>query len=313
MPSMKERFEGCILGLAIGDALGKPTEFLTLEEIRAKYGPAGVTGFEPSGFHPAGTYTDDTQMTMAVAESIVAAGNESIDALMNTIAGRFVTWANSADNNRSPGTTCMTACRNLQLGTPWHEAGVSLSKGCGTVMRVAPIGLYYHADLDRVIEVARASARITHGHETGITAAVGGALAVALALQGTPADRLVSEILRLTAHLDSDYARKLDHVNHVISMEPEQATDELGDAWVAEEALANALYCFLRSPDDYSKTVLTAVNTNGDSDSIGTIAGSVSGAYDGISSIPETWRRDVENAQYLHGIAERLLLAIERS
>ncbi|MGB0717323.1 MAG: ADP-ribosylglycohydrolase family protein [Phycisphaerae bacterium] len=308
---LKARFEGCMLGLAIGDALGKPTEFLTRNEIRERFGPEGVTGFEPSGFHPPGTYTDDTQMSIAIAEGIIESGHASVDTLMTSIASRFVTWAKSADNNRSPGTACMTACRNLDEGVSWREAGVRLSKGCGTVMRVAPIGLYFHEDLERVVDVAQASATITHGHTTGIAAAAGGALAVALCIRETPPDQLLDEILARSSHLDADYARKLEQLKSVVHLEPDEAMAELGDAWVAEEALANGLYCFLRSPEDYRATALTAANTEGDSDSIGTIAGSVSGAYNGVSAIPKPWRSDVENAAYLKELATRLLTAYE--
>ncbi len=304
------RFEGAILGLAIGDALGFPTEFISLKEIRTRYGPAGVTDFEPVGWHPPGTYTDDTQMSIAVAEALIEAGHDSIDKLMPAMARRFVAWSKSAENDRAPGTTCLTGCRNLASGAPWARAGVADSKGCGTAMRVAPIGLFYWKNEQRLVDVARASALPTHGHPTGVAAAAAAALLVAWAVRGGdplqyPARLLAAlqdipgsdEVIQRVARIDDCLA---DHPDDVLR------GPELGEGWVAEEAVACALYCFCRTPTDYSSTVLTGANTVGDSDSIASIAGAISGAYNGLGAIPEPWVSGVENSDGLRDLARRL-------
>jgi ADP-ribosylglycohydrolase len=299
-------FTGTILGLAIGDALGHPTEFLTLEQIRQRYGFAGVTDFEPSPGHPAGTYTDDTQMSIAVAEALIEAGDQPLGVLMKSMARRFVEWADSPDNNRAAGRACMTGCANLRRGLDWRTAGVAWSKGCGSAMRVAPVGLYYHRDLNLMLEVACASSLPTHRHPTGVAAAAGAAAAVALLLRGTTPGALVPALLDLTRHLDAGYATKVAQVGDVLDREPDDAMATLGEGWVGEEAVADALYCFLRAPRDYERTVLTAANSQGDSDSIACIAGAMSGAYNGIEAIPQHWRRNVENAAYLRNLGARL-------
>ena len=299
-------FEGCILGLAIGDALGYPTEFLSLDEIRDQYGPFGVTDFEPSGFHPPGTYTDDTQMSIAVAKALIEAGDKPIDELMPVMGRHFAEWSESPENNRAPGVTCMTACRKLVVGVGWRDSGVAGSKGCGSAMRAAPIGLYYHQGLDRVVEMAAASSVVTHGHPTAVAAAAGTAVAVALLLNETQPADLLDRLLEQTGHLDGDYATKIGQVRDTPGMDPDEAMAMLGEAWVGEEALADALYCFLRSPDDYGQTVLTGANTAGDSDSIACIAGAFSGAYNGIDAIPQAWRHGVEDSELLHDLAGAL-------
>ena len=313
---MEDRFQGALLGLAIGDALGRPTEFLTtMDDICGTFGPEGVTDFEADR-HPAGTYTDDTQMTLAVARALIAAGHKPLDDLMSAMAREFVAWEKSPDNDRAPGLTCRAGCRNLARGMPWHEAGLAGSKGCGSAMRAPPIGLYYHSDEARLIGVARASSLPTHGHPTALAAAVATALLVAWAVHADePLDypgRLTSTMSKVNG--GDEVASLARRVETVLDLPPERVLCRgvLGEAWVGEEAVASALYCFCRSPRDYRNTVLTAANTVGDSDSIACIAGAVSGAFNGLEAIPASWRENVEDSGYLHVIALQLAAAAAR-
>lgn len=313
-PSLQARFEGCILGLAIGDALGWPTEFLSVSEIRRRWGPAGVTEFVTLGRHRPGTYTDDTQMTITVAEALIEAGHGTLDELMTTMARNFVAWMESDENDRAPGNTCMAGCRNLARGVPWREAGIPTSKGCGSAMRAAPIGLYFWNDQPRLIEAAIASSMLTHRHPTALAAAAAAALLVAWAVRGDdPADyppRLAAAMDRLPG--GEEVAGLVKRVPAMLRIEPDDALcrDGLGEAWVGDEAVASALYCVCRSPRDYRATVLTAINTSGDSDTIGCIAGAISGALNGVDAIPAAWRRDVENAETLVDLANQLCTAV---
>ena len=186
---MLPRFQGCMVGLAVGDALGWPTEFIhDLSIIRNKYGPDGLTDLVADR-HPAGTYTDDTQMSLCVARALIGAGKKPLDELMQVMAREFVDWMKSPDNNRAPGTTCMAGCRNLENGLPWRDAGVPGSTGCGSAMRTAPIGLYFWDDEAQLIEVAKASSVLTHRHPTAQASAAATALLVAWAVRGDSPDR----------------------------------------------------------------------------------------------------------------------------
>jgi ADP-ribosylglycohydrolase len=318
----EDQFTGCMVGLAVGDALGYPAEFRSREQIRREIGPQGITGFirlrDPrfsrpfivGTDHPPGTFTDDTQMSLAVAEGLLAAGDADLDGLMSEIGRRFVEWSESPENNRSPGGTCMTGCAALRRGVPWREAGVADSKGCGSAMRVAPIGLCF-ADLDEVGEVARASSLLTHGHPAALEGAVAAALMVALALRGTHPSAMHDEIGRRCAGRSPDFDQCWARVPALLDRAPEEVLVEgaLGEAWVAEEAAASALYCFWRHPDDFRAAVLTAVNTDGDSDSIAAITGSVSGARLGIASLPRGWVTEVEGSEQLQEVGRRLFRA----
>lgn len=318
-----EQFTGTIVGLAVGDALGYPAEFRSREQLIREIGPDGITDFVAlqdrrftrpfiaGAEQPPGTYTDDTQMSIAVARGLLESAADDLDAQMSAIARHFVSWAGSPENNRAPGGTCMTGCANLRAGVPWRTAGVANSKGCGSAMRVAPIGLLLCADLDAIERVARASSLLTHGHPAALEGAAAAALMVALAMRGVSPAEMHAEITRRCVGRSQDFDTCFGEVPDRLKQPPEQAlTDRghggLGEAWVAEEAVASAMYCFWRHPDDYRAAVLEAINTDGDSDSIGAIAGSVVGARLGVESIPENWVRDVENSRALHELAAQL-------
>jgi ADP-ribosylglycohydrolase len=175
-------------------------------------------------------------------------------------------------------------------------------------MRTAPIGLRCWRDRQRLLELARASSLLTHGHDAGVEGAAAAALLVALALEKKTPEQMYRIVLDECGPRSSDFDLCWRRVPDLVDQPPEIAlsTTGLGEGWVAEEAVASALYCFWRSPTDFRSTVLTAINTDGDSDSIGCIAGSISGAFNGVAAIPEHWRRDVEDSALLHRLGERL-------
>lgn len=315
----ESRYVGCIVGLAIGDALGYPAEFRSRAQLLREIGPNGITDFialaDPrftrpmflGPDHPPGTFTDDTQMSIAVAEALITADDSGLDGLMAELGAKFVEWSCSKKNNRAPGQTCIEGCRNLAAGVAWRQAGVAGSKGCGSAMRVAPIGLY-HKNLDQVADTARASSLLTHGHPAALEGAAATALLVALALRGEHPEQMFVEVDRRCSPNSSDFAAAWRKLPELVSVPPEEALVDgvLGEGWVAEEAVASAMYCFWRSPDDFERAVLTSINTDGDSDSIGTITGSLGGARLGVEAIPVPWRSGVEDSDYLHQLGARL-------
>ena len=298
-----DKTKGMIFGLAIGDALGYPTEFMTLSRIKSDFGLPGITDFSKS---PA-FFTDDTQMSIAVAEALIKAGDLDLESIMEAVKEEFVKWRHSPENNRAPGKTCLSGVAAMERGVRWAESGVADSKGCGSAMRVAPIGYFYQHDSDKLKQVARASGICTHGHQTAVAASIGAAYLVKLALDGVEPDRMIPETLSFTAGISKEFETALSKVMECLGWHNEEAAlKHLGEGWIAEEAVALALYCFLKYPDDYLKTVLRGANTNGDSDSIACIAGGISGAYLGVTAIPDKWINNIEKEQYLHSMADRL-------
>jgi len=237
-----DKAKGIIFGLAIGDALGKPTEFMSLTEIKRKYGPKGIQDLPTK---PA-LYTDDTQMSIAIAEALIKAGNHDIDTIMDAIKDEFIKWRHSPENNRAPGNTCLVGVSNMERGVHWSESGVSDSKGCGSAMRVAPIGYYYQKDPEKLKQVARASGICTHGHRTAVAASIGAAYLVKLALDGVAPEKMPAKLRGFTSGISKEFDDAILKVEKCLYWEDEDnALKYLGEGWVGEEAVALSLYCFL--------------------------------------------------------------------
>ncbi|MET7947537.1 ADP-ribosylglycohydrolase family protein [Micromonospora sp. NPDC005324] len=318
------RASGSFFGLAYGDALGKPTEFLTVAEIERRYGPAGPR--ELSG-EPA-LVTDDTQMALAVGWALREAPSFTPEAVEPLLRRRFLAWAVSPDNNRAPGMTCLRACAELSRGVSWQEATVVGSKGCGANMRVTPVGLL-DVDLDTLAGLAQLQAGLTHGHPTGLAASELTAYAVfvlrgGVSLPELPAvltERALSQRLVYSERWLGDLWRRagsgspqefiaqgwdeclavLGRLTTTLAQpddggDPCQAT---GEGWVAEEALATALLCAVRHADDPVAALARGATTAGDSDSIAALAGAFVGAAVGMAAWPREWANRIEYADQL--------------
>ena len=317
-----EQIKGSLFGLAIGDALGFPHEFRSLADVKASLGARGITDFvavNDERFvkkvggpnHPAGTFTDDTQMTLALTLGLLDAKSQDLETTMNAIAKHFIEWSMSPDNNRAPGNTCMRGAQNLARGIHLSEAGIAESKGCGSIMRVAPFAWWF-ANVDDIANFALDSSRLTHRHNTSLVACAAGALMVHFAALQKGGEEIHKIITHLLSGRDQEFDLLFARVPHAVSLEPDEALRQgmLGESWIAEEAAASALYSYWRHENDYAACVLEGANSAGDSDSIAAIAGSISGARLGFENIPQKWRADIEKRETLLTIAERV--AIER-
>ncbi len=315
-----------MFGLAYGDALGAPTEFLPVAEITSRFGALGPDG-------PSGTpwrVTDDTQMGLAVAEGLVeVVGDVSPERLAPVWTRRFVQWAHSPDNDRAPGMTCLRACGGLAEGVPWVEATQAGSKGCGANMRVTPVGLVPGLPDDVRAGAAQLQAALTHGHPTGLAASELTAFAVwwladGLAPSALPAAlRDHARAQRTTYHGDwlgalwqrpgtsspeefiargwDECLTALDRLDAALRSPDRDADPCLatGEGWIAEEALATSLLCFLLFPDDPVAALRRGAVTSGDSDSIACLAGAYAGAHHGMPAWPAHWRTTIEYADRL--------------
>ena len=327
------RVTGSLFGLAYGDALGKDTEFLSVAQIQRRFGPQG-----PSDLPEPALVTDDTQMALAVGEGLVEVAGAPLtaEALAPVWSRRFVEWARSPDNNRAPGRTCLRACAGLADGLPWLRATQAGSKGCGANMRVTPIGLVDGISSSTRAGAAQLQAALTHGHPTGLAASELTAYATWWLLGGMRPEDLVSALLaraeeqREVYHYgwlgdlwkrsqdgsaesfmvrgwDENIAALLKVADALKAADREtDPCDATGEGWIAEEALATALLCFLLFPDDPHAAVRRAATTSGDSDSIAALAGAFAGAAYGIDAFPDGWRGRIEYAGRLEAVASGL-------
>lgn len=297
-----EQAQAILLGLALGDALGYPVEFLSLKSLYERYGTTGI--LEPP---PPAYYSDDTQMTLAVANALIEAGNKDIDSLMQAIGREFVRWMHSPQNNRAPGNTCLAGTRNFESGIPWRESGIPDSKGCGSAMRVAPIGYFYQHDPIKLKEVALASGLITHGHPAAQAASIAAAAMVKLALDGVHPNDWFRPVLDVAGGISDDFDHAILRIGHVEGWTNKVAAlRHIGQGWVGEEAVAMAFYCVRQFPDDYAAAVRLAANIEGDSDSVACIAGGISAARLGLNAIPEVWKNRCENHDLLLETGQKL-------
>ncbi|EAP3462082.1 ADP-ribosylglycohydrolase family protein [Salmonella enterica] len=331
---MQSRFRGVMLGGAVGDALGAPVEFMRLDAIKKKFGSTGVRGFEPC-YGRKGAITDDTQMSLFCGEGLLRAWNyqlnEGLEPDYEYFVGNamlrwlhtqgvknshvlthlaFPGWLMTNDelfSCRAPGNTCLSSLSAMRSPT-WRADNDS--KGCGAVMRTAPVGLFcYHAMPEKAFQLADALGAQTHGHATGHL--TGGFLAslVQQLLRGTS---LPDALAVVTDELKTypDHAETLAAVELAIrlagtAIPTEKAIQMQGEGWIAEEALGIAIYCALMAKN-FTQGVLLGANHSGDTDSTAAIAGNILGAIHGDKAIPLEWLNQLELVDVITQLADDL-------
>ena len=303
-------FAGAIMGAAIGDAMGHPTEFMSMAAIRSKYGPQGVTGFElywdRGGKHFA-PYTDDTQMAEIVLRVLVDAkeNGSHMDRVMEEMASGFVSWSKRPQGgHRAPGNACMSGCSALSRGVHWSKAGGATAGGCGSVMRAYPFGLLFADDLQRAERWSVEHSKMTHRDPIALAACAAMAVGMARIVRGesvmTVASEMVAAACRYSPPTAAMMVRAIEDA--VDGVAPEITLDRLR-SWAAHEAVSAGVYLFVRNPDDPARAILEGANTPGDSDSIATLAGALCGARCGLETLPAAWVQDVERSEELLGLA----------
>lgn len=336
----RECFRGCLLGGAVGDALGAPVEFISRTAILKRFGEAGIRDMVPA-YGRIGAITDDTQMALFTAEgmlrSLVRGTLRGLCHPPDVIAYAYQRWlhtqgfahplqARSLDGwliqnaelfaRRAPGNTCLTV---LQAMRSVADPAENNSKGCGGVMRVAPVGMMLAAlsprdvvhdgDFQQSFTLGCEAAAITHGHPTGQLASGAFSAIVYLLLKGKSLKEAADAALRLLA-TRPDHGETTAAIRHALELAASQprsheALGRLGEGWIAEEALAIGLYCALCATD-FEAGVVMAVNHDGDSDSTGLIAGHLLGAIHGVSAIPVRWLEPLELRTVLEEVADDL-------
>lgn len=302
-----DRFRGCLLGVAVGDALGMPTEGYTAQEIREKFGLVREMLPAPEGhFHSgllAGQFTDDTEETLLLTESLIEASGFSPDRFAEKLAAWGATWTLDERLNRGVGFATRSAVESLIAGTAWQQSGLAIPT-CGAAMRAAPIGLLYHPDLNVVKSYADLQSLPTHTSAAARAAAVAVAVGVALGTAGFSRDVIFRNAASQASRLDAEFAERLLWVNSLLDLSPEDALGLIRNSPLAMETVPAAFYCFLKfEPKD---ALIMAAGSGGDTDSIASIAGSLFGAAFGPSWIPQSWLRALEGKERIEDAARGL-------
>ena len=354
---IQDKIQGSLIGGAIGDALGYPVEFCNVNEIRKRYGEQGITRFDLKPYWQKenewtgkAIVSDDTQMTMFTACGLKIAENQGIS-YSEGIMKAYLEWLTTQDTDfvlknepkcwimqipelhqrRAPGRTCLTALANIAM----KHYRPNNSKGCGGVMRIAPIALYAAAgnrmSIEEADKLAGDAAEITHHHPLGIIpSALMSHVIYRLVQESQPSrdsfEQYCHEGMQQVRSLYAGQDRYLDQmeqlVNDALTLSKNEVDDvtnitQLGGGWVAEETLAIALYCTHRYfPIDYSTESLSAsfecaivasVNHGGDSDSTGAVAGNIIGTITGYNAIPQYYKTNLEHHDVILRLADEIL------
>ena len=325
-----DKFKGCLIGGAIGDALGYQIEF-----------KKGVKDKEVTRFSGKGIISDDTQMTLFTANALIwretraamrgiamvpsdaiyLAYLDWLDTQNNTDGDRSISWIKEIPElniPRAPGNTCINALSSGRKGT--IEEPINDSKGCGGIMRVAPIGLYMRDSLSAGKIGAEASA-ITHGHPLGIIPSyVFTTMIYYISHDGLDIEESLNKAISQYKENfnkfdkeDTNYFFNL--VDKAVKLSKENLNDidairELGEGWVAEETFVIALYSCLKYKDSFEEAIVCAVNHDGDSDSTGAVAGNIIGAYLGYDKIPSYYTDNLELKDVILELANDLATPI---
>lgn len=347
MATSQDRIRGSLIGGAIGDALGYPVEFMSLNEIKKKYGGFGITRFELNAKGVA-EISDDTQMTLFTANGLLfgysrAAMRGIMGDPENYIQDSYLEWLQTQKGDidytrdhynwirevkelhsrRAPGNTCLQALSQIA-----NRKNVdNHSKGCGGIMRIAPVPLFYNGNMKSffnnpktTVQVAGEVARITHKHPLGfLPAALLAHLIERLLSTERPTSDQIAQYLNdgmsILRDIYSEYTKEIDELQCIIekseryaesSLTDAEAIKQLGEGWVAEETLAIAVFCVMSYPNDFEKAVVASVNHSGDSDSTGAVTGNIMGAICGYEAIPSYYKENLELRWLIEEMADDL-------
>lgn len=337
-----DKYTGCLIGGAVGDALGYPVEFMSDLSIVSSFGKYGITEYSLN--NGIAVFSDDTQMTLFTAVALLSAdaqngGSFDSDKYLKIMADSYSDWQITQQGNvcyadfhtwlanikglyssRDPGATCIDAILNFGSGIYGSiEKPINNSKGCGGLMRVAPIGLWGNTrglSSDEIALFAAKSAALTHGHELGYIPAAAFAHIISSLVSekeislSQAVKNALSCIERLFAESEErDYF--INIMNYAIKLTTSGKNDifcinSLGEGWVAEETLAIAVYCALKHSDSFERAIIASVNHSGDSDSTGSVTGNILGAFLGIDAIPQKFLTKLELDKLILTVADDL-------
>jgi poly(ADP-ribose) glycohydrolase ARH3 len=306
-PTLKDRFAGCLFGLAVGDALGGKFEAQSAEAIRSRF-PTGeqLIGYPQEEIW----YTDDTQMAIGVTEALIERGEIIEEVLCRAFVANYVPSRGYGRGARAV-LDAMEEGRDYRQVAEEHFPGGSF--GNGAAMRVAPVGLLFRDDHRRLLEQAQRSALPTHLHPLGIEGAQLLALAVAVCSRMTRFDRGEFFAEMLAACASSDYRAKMEEASQVRVADDLAA---LGNRIEALHSVPTAIASFALTPESFEATISNVIFLGGDTDTLAAMAGALSGAYVGLSRLPKRLVGLLESSPkgrtYLQQLAGQLFAVYNR-
>jgi poly(ADP-ribose) glycohydrolase ARH3 len=308
---LRDKFRGAILGCFLGDSFGAGFEGMNPE--KARFHMSILSKKFPR------SYTDDTDMTLALGESIA----EYCEINPEGIATHF---SLSCDLTRGYAIGTIKAVLALRAGVQWYQVGRSVfeegSFGNGAAMRVSPVGLFYHHDLDDLQEAAIKQANVTHVHPLGQWGAVMQAFSIGLAVSQNPKQPLKKEevIISLREVLwrgPIEYMKALNKIEEMVAqgkkLEAREVVRSLGNGVEAQFSVPSACYIALTYSPDFCEAIRAAISLGGDTDTIAGMVGAIVGAHVGEKGLPVEWIEQLEDGprgrSFAREVADRLFNA----
>lgn len=337
--TLRDRIRGSLVGGAVGDALGYPVEFISsYAALQNRYGERGITRYELDGNGKA-VISDDTQMTLFTACGLLNAVKDG-SPLIPSVCEAYVEWyftqmgkrkkgfrrcwvgdLPEMNVRRAPGNTCINSLHAIASG----REPINNSKGCGGVMRVAPIPLYMACELRRgsirdAYMRAGEAAEITHQHPLGfVPAAFLSDIIYQLVTQSEMTREAFLEVveygLKMTRMFGGKFTEEVAEFETMINkavvladsdLPDVDAIDQIGEGWTGDEAVAIAVYCTLKHLGDFGSAIVASVNHKGDSDSTGAVTGNLVGAIVGYDAIPQYYKDNLELHDVILHVADDL-------
>ena len=352
-----DKIRGSLIGGAVGDALGYPVEFInSYMGIQKRYGENGITRLDTTQWwlpdeenSSKAWISDDTQMTLFTACGLLNAKAQGT-APRYAICEAYLEWyytqigkrsgrhkdcwigdVPELNNRRAPGQTCITALQDILRGKdPYNN-----SKGCGGIMRTAPVALYGAvwrdtpegeplegriSSIKDVDMLSADAAEITHQHTLGwLSSALEAHVIYRILQKDSPTEddfkAYLSEgydtLLSLYPNEGASISQLRALTDKALGLVDSPASDvdnieAIGEGWVAEETLAIAVYCAVKYFDNFEKAIIASVNHKGDSDSTGAVTGNILGAVVGYDAIPEFFKTDLELHDVILHVADDL-------
>lgn len=306
--SKVDGYRGVLLGLAVGDALGRPVEFKSAEAIEREYGT--LTEMVGQGSHgkPAGTVTDDTEQMLCIARSLVEKnGFDAVD-----VGRRFVEWYQQGPFDI--GHTTRLALSRLEGDEDgWEDVGrkvydrqkdqVNAGAGNGSVMRCPPIALAYDEDLDSLYNASVTSSWITHADPRCTLGSVVLNRVIAGILQGEndPVESSLEFCRRRTEDVDDRGMELFEAVETSL----DASEDDLRYTGYVVDTLRTSLYHAFNG-ESFEDAVVSAVNGGGDTDTVGAVTGALAGARFGRADIPDRWMEEMSVTGEIESICEKI-------
>jgi len=286
---LEDKFVGSLLGGAIGDALGFPAENLSRQRIQARFGRLSDYQIRPRW----GYYTDDTQLTIALAETVLACNGFDRAYFRRKLARWWLVVPRlSGRSTKNAALKCLAGLEQTGANVP----------GSSAAMRAAPLALFYYADPEALFAATVECATVTHVHPRAIAGALVSVFSIGYCLTHTTLDRdaYLGMVAAVAERFEPAIARRLCDLPRLLAVPEDRALAELlkhSTKWGSpiDDIICVCIYAWLKYPDDFAQSMLLCVNAGWDTDTTAAIHGNIAGAWHGRAGIPSRWVEHLEN------------------